>query len=248
LAKGTTYHVRLVAINAHGLSLGADATFTPGAAIPTPAAPAPLPAGDDPDTDDDTGQDAEPAPALAPATAPQLGQSVGVAEQAGNVLVRLPGSPRAVALTDAASVPVGSVVDTRRGTVSLSSAVPGAGSQTGIFHGGLFQVRQPAGAHGMTELVLRGPLPTCAPRGARAAAATKKVPPRVLWGSDDHGRFRTRGSNSVATVRGTEWYTADRCDGTLTRVTHGSVSVRDLRRQRTVVVGAGASYLARSAR
>jgi hypothetical protein len=248
LVKGVTYHVRLVAINADGLSRGADAAFTPGAAIPTPAAPAPLPADDDPDTDDDTGQDAEPAPALAPATAPELGESVGVAEQAGSVLVRVPGATRAVALTDAASVPVGSIVDTRKGTVTLSSAVAGAATQTGTFHGGLFQVRQPAGGHGMIELVLRGPLPTCAARGASAAAATKKVPPRVLWGRDDHGRFRTRGSNSVATVRGTEWYTADRCDGTLTRVTRGSVSVRDLRRQHTVVVGAGASYLARNAR
>ena len=57
--------------------------------------------------------------------------------------------------------------------------------------------------------------------------------------------FRTRASNSVITVRGTTWYVADRCDGTLTRVTSGSVSVRDLRRQRTVVVRAGHSYLAR---
>ena len=102
----------------------------------------------------------------------------------------------------------------------------------------------------MTELVLRGPLPTCATGGggARAAAASAKHPPRRLWGRDDHGRFRTRGSNSVATVRGTAWYVEDRCDGTLTRVSKGSVSVRDLRRRRTVIVNAGQSYLARSAR
>ena len=101
----------------------------------------------------------------------------------------------------------------------------------------------------MTELVLRGPLPTCTGgAGARAAAASAKRPPRRLWGRDDHGRFRTRGSNSVATVRGTAWYVEDRCDGTLTRVSKGSVSVRDLRRQRTVIVNAGKSYLARSAR
>jgi hypothetical protein len=185
---------------------------------------------------------------LAPPAPPELGQSVGVAAQGGSVLVRLPGATRAVALTDAASVPVGSLVDTRKGTVTLRSALPGDTSQSGTFRGGLFEVRQPADAHGMTELVLRGPLPTCAARGARAASATKKVPPRVLWGSDDHGRFRTRGSNSVATVRGTEWYTADRCDGTLTRVKRGSVAVRDLHRKRTVVVGAGHSYLAQAAR
>jgi hypothetical protein len=77
----------------------------------------------------------------------------------------------------------------------------------------------------MTELVLRGPLPTCgAPGTARAAGASAKRRPRRMWGRDDHGRFRTRGSNSVATVRGTAWYVEDRCDGTLTRVSKGSVS------------------------
>jgi hypothetical protein len=251
LAKGTTYHARLVARNDDGLALGADITFTTTAAIPTPAAPSPLPAGtrpatgSDPDSDSDDGS----APVLAPAAPPELGQSVGVATQGGSVLVRLPGSSRAVTLSDAASVPVGSILDARRGTVTLSSALPGDHRQSGTFHGGLFEVRQPAGAHGMTELVLRGPLPSCTGGGgARAAAASARRPPRALWGRDDHGRFRTRGSNSVATVRGTAWYVEDRCDGTLTRVSKGSVSVRDLRRRRTVIVDAGKSYLARSAR
>ena len=35
-----------------------------------------------------------------------------------------------------------------------------------------------------------------------------------LWGRDRHGRFRTRGRNAVATVRGTVWKTADSCAGT----------------------------------
>ena len=60
--------------------------------------------------------------------------------------------------------------------------------------------------------------------------------------------FRTRGGNSVATVRGTAWYVEDRCDGTLTRVSKGSVSVYDRGRHRTVVVRAGHSYLAHSIR
>ena len=122
-------------------------------------------------------------PSSRPAAPPELGQSVGVAAQAGSVLVRLPGSTRAVALTDAASVPVGSIVDARKGTVTLSSALPGDDSQTGTFHGGLFEVRQPAGAHGMTELVLRGPLPTCAGGGARAAAASAKQSRRAPSGA-----------------------------------------------------------------
>ena len=247
LLKGTIYHVRMVAMNGYGLSLGADIDLHRRG--PDPArrrAVAGARSGWNGRWPGGAG--AGTAPVLDPAAPPELGQSVGVAEQAGSVLVRLPGSTRAVALTDAASIPVGSILDTRKGTVALSSALPGEDTQTGTFHGGLFEVRQPAGARGMTELVLRGPLPICTGGGARAAAASAKRPPRVLWGRDDHGRFRTRGSNSVATVRGTSWYVADRCEGTLTRVTSGSVSVRDLRRQRTVVVGAGKSYLARSAR
>jgi hypothetical protein len=43
------------------------------------------------------------------------------------------------------------------------------------------------------------------------------------------------------------WYTADRCDGTLTRVREGSVLVTDFRRKRTVIVRAGKTYLAKTA-
>jgi hypothetical protein len=77
-----------------------------------------------------------------------------------------------------------------------------------------------------------------------SAARTRRV--RKLWGRDRGGRFRTHGRHSEATVRGTRWLTVDRCDGTLTRVTKGAVSVRDLVRHRTVLVRAGHSYIARS--
>jgi hypothetical protein len=48
----------------------------------------------------------------------------------------------------------------------------------------------------------------------------------------------------VATVRGTYWETVDRCNGTLTVVRKGAVSVRDIHRRRTVLVRAGHSYFA----
>ncbi len=242
LAKATTYHVRFAASNEHGVSYGADMTFTTEdvpAASPIPAAKAPV---DMPGDDASSGAGDS---ALAPPAPPELGHSVGVAAGHGTVLVRVPGASRPVALTAAASVPVGAILDTRRGSVQLKTELPGGTTQTGTFHGGLFEVRQPAGGRGMTELVLRGALPTCPAAGARVAAAATKRPPRALWGRDDHGRFRTRASNSVATVRGTQWYVADRCDGTLTRVTKGSVSVRDLKADRTVLVRAGHSYLAK---
>ena len=130
--------------------------------------------------------------------------------------------------------------------MKLQAALPGGATQTGTFHGGLFEVRQPAGGHGMTELVLRGALPTCPAGGARAAAVARRAPAaRPVGPRSATASFRTRASNSVITVRGTTWYVADRCDGTLTRVTSGSVAVRDLRAGRTVVVRAGQRYLAR---
>ncbi len=82
---------------------------------------------------------------------------------------------------------------------------------------------------------------------ALAAFSAPKPPPKVvrhLW-AKGKGRFRTRGRYAAATVRGTEWLTADRCDGTLTRVTQGSVQVSDLPLRKSVLVRAGRSYLAK---
>ncbi|MGI9539876.1 MAG: hypothetical protein ACR2N6_06990, partial [Miltoncostaeaceae bacterium] len=74
---------------------------------------------------------------------------------------------------------------------------------------------------------------------ARARARSPRAVQRRLWVRDKKGLFRTRGRNSVATVRGTKWLTVDRCDGTLTYVKEGSVVVRDLRRKRNKLVKAG---------
>jgi hypothetical protein len=241
LAAASTFHVRLIAYNAKGFDIGHDVAFAtltaesapaPVAPLPTPAPPAPL---------------LNSAPSSEAPPPPVLGESVNVDERSGDVMVKAPGVPTYVALSQLTSVPVGSIVDTRQGSITLRTALPDGKTQSAVFHGGLFEVRQPMGSAGLTELRLRGPVPTCASGSARAAATTKrKRKLRRLWGRDNNGRFRTRGGNSVATVRGTSWFTEDRCDGTLTRVSSGSVSVRDLRRHRTVLVRAGQSYLARA--
>ncbi|HUF76948.1 MAG TPA: calcium-binding protein, partial [Longimicrobiales bacterium] len=66
---------------------------------------------------------------------------------------------------------------------------------------------------------------------------------RKLWGNAD-GTFRTKGRYASATVRGTVWLTADRCEGTDVLVRAGSVTVRDFVREIDVVVRAGQRYLA----
>jgi hypothetical protein len=103
----------------------------------------------------------------------------------------------------------------------------------------------------MVDIVLTGgDFSACRParRGAgrASAAGRRRKAVRRLWGSDRSGRFRTRGRNSVATVRGTRWLTEDRCEGTLTRVVEGAVEVRDTRRGTTRLVRAGGQVLVRA--
>jgi hypothetical protein len=178
------------------------------------------------------------------------------------VSVRPPGGRRAIRLGAAGgTIPVGSVVDTRKGAVELVSAVDDRGrTQSGTFSGGLFRVRQPLSAKGRTDLILSGGrfAKACRRTGRAAkssvlaaASAKRKRSRRAvrkLWGRDNGGRFTTHGRDSVATVRGTRWLTLDRCDGTLVRVTEGAVAVRDKRRGKTVLVKAGGAYLARPRR
>jgi hypothetical protein len=237
LAPGTVHRFRLVALSRARAGIGAAQSFTTGPAVPAVTAPPATPAP------------AIPAPvAPAPLPAPQLGRTMLVAPVAGTVTVRAPGRRAYAPLGAGTSIPLGSLVDTRAGSVQLTSALGGGRTQAGTFRGGLFEVRQSSAGAGMTDLVLRGSLacPRTRTAGGRAAAVTKRKPPvRRLWGRDSGGRFRTHGRNSVATVRGTRWVTTDTCAGTRTTVIEGAVAVRDLRRNRTVVVRAGRSYLAR---
>ena len=45
-------------------------------------------------------------------------------------------------------------------------------------------------------------------------------------------------------MRGTKWLVVDRCDGTLTLVRRGEVTVRDFVRKRGITLQAGERYLA----
>jgi hypothetical protein len=176
------------------------------------------------------------------------GKSVVAGTPAGNVKVRTPDGSEAV-LDAGAEIPVGSTIDATDGTIELQTALPDGTVQRATFSGGAFEIRQDARSS-YTDLYLRGDsFARCAKPARRTLAfvsRSKPKPVRKLWGSDDGGRFRTHGRNSVATVRGTRWLTKDTCAGTLTRVTEGTVDVRDKRTHRTVTVRHGHSYLARA--
>jgi hypothetical protein len=201
-----------------------------------------------------------------PGPPPQLGESVGARQVRGTVRVRLPGGSAALAqaagrgsafvpLARVRRIPVGSLVDTSRGELLLTSAVNRRGrTQSGRFSGGVFKVTQSrrARARGLTDLSLTG---GSFARCGRASAAgplavtsqrrRSRRTVRRLRGNA-RGRFRTRGRYSAATVRGTDWTTTDRCDGTLTSVRRGRVDVRDFKRRRTIRLRAGRRYLARA--
>lgn len=206
---------------------------------------------------------------LADLPKPVLGKVANVEPAKGTVLVAIPAGKAAasasvgeaiasqkglkfVPLAEARQIPVGSFLDTRKGTVRLQAASTGkAKPYLGSFSAGLFQMRQSRrrSAKGLTSLVMKGgKFKSCAAkRGKRASAALSKKRLRRLRGKG-RGRFRTRGRYSAATVRGTTWTVTDRCDGTLTQVSRGKVAVRDFRRKKTIVLRAGKRYLARAKR
>jgi hypothetical protein len=243
LTPSTTYHFRVVVGTGLLALTGPDATFT--TAAPAPAEDAGR-GSDDGDEGEKGHGRSESAKKLEPVKAPQapvLGETVAVGPRAGTVKVRSADGKR-LTLTAGATVPAGSVIDATKGTVAMTSALDEEGSvQTAEFSGGRFQVRQSAKGDGVVDIYLKGSIGRC--RANTASTSSTKRPGRRLWGRDRNGKFRTHGNDSVASVRGTRWLTEDTCAGTRTRVTEGSVAVRDLHRKRTVVVRAGHSYLAR---
>jgi hypothetical protein len=190
---------------------------------------------------------------------PVIGESAGVRPVRGVVKIKLPAgtslgkakrlglqgaATKFTRLTTATQVPVGSQLDTTRGTVNLLTAGSTFGSyQGGRFNKGIFKVTQKR-KNPLTELsMMGGNLKGCNTGVPRGGAARKRG--RRLFGNA-RGRFRTRGRNSSATVRGTQWQMTDSCAGTLTTVKTGSVIVRDFRLRKNRTVKAGHRYLAKA--
>ena len=189
---------------------------------------------------------------------PTFAQNVNVRPVKGRVLVKLPKGTRAAAGTSArwaraaairftplkvqTRLPVGSEVDTARGTIQLTARAGLTNAyQTAQFYSGRFQILQKSREQGITEMRMTGAL-SCRSEAKSAAARSRR-----LWGHGK-GRFRTRGRNSTATVRGTWWLQKDTCSGTTTTVREGVVTVRDFAKRKNVVVKAPKSYRARAGR
>jgi CSLREA domain-containing protein len=182
-----------------------------------------------------------------PLPAPVIGKSVNALPKSGTVKIKLPGTNKFLTLSEGQQIPVGTIVDTRKGRVTLVAAAnKSGGTATSDFYDGLFKVTQTKGKKPITVLALIEKLTGCKASG-KAAIAKKKVKKRRLWG-DGKGRFQTKGKHSAATVVGTKWLVEDRCTSTLTRVARGKVSVRDFVKKKTVIVRKGHKYVARAKR
>jgi len=184
----------------------------------------------------------------------------------GTVYVKLPSSryrlaqagPLAgfVALKGIAALPVGTIVDARRGSLSLQTA--GDGRAVGdrrrrlgnaTLAQAIFRIRQAR----LRRAALRArAIPTTlvlasAPEAERPCRALRpgKGIVRSLT-ARAKGLFRVSGGASRAQGTSATWRTTDYCSGTVTRVTRGRVSVYDKARRRAVTVRAGHSYRARA--
>jgi hypothetical protein len=198
----------------------------------------------------------------APLPPPVLGKSVNVEPVSGVVLVKLPtgsqltlGLAKGVgfsALGEPRQIPVGSTLDTSKGTARVITATASRGKlQTGEFTAGIFKILQARKQRGLTDLVIVDAIArtVCATVGKKAqTASTKHLSAKVLGllKGNAHGKFTTKGQYSAATVRGTSWAVTNRCDGTLTVVRRGVVSVRDFARRKTITLHVGQSYLAKA--
>jgi streptogramin lyase len=214
----------------------------------TATAPAPAPTKPAPTAAAPSG----PQPAV---SLPAIGRTAVAAVLSGQVEVA-GASGRFAPLSAQADIKVGDIINTKAGVVGITTRLRTARHrslyQTAKIWDGVFRLEQ-SRRRSLTTFRLVG-VPGCkSPRRAshrlgRARPSAKQTKPSkpILWARDSGGQYSTRGQNSVATVRGTEWETIESCAGTTTYVKRGVVAVRNIHTGRTVLVHAGHRYLARS--
>jgi Divergent InlB B-repeat domain len=251
LVPHAVYHVRLLATNSAGTVTSTDEVFTTGKA-PSPPPP----------TLGKT-ENVEPISGFVFVKPPKAHATPPTRSPGGVVT-----GEGFIPLTQARQLPVGSEIDARRGTLQIVVATPERRhTQQARLSGGVFSIGQIRNGtyKGLTTFTLKENAfpggPTYASCGvgkkahsagastpvARAAKLTRKIL-QVLHASDNHGSFRTTGRYSAATVLGTQWTVADRCDGTLTSVKRGRVNVLDFHTGKTIMLRAGQSFLADAGR
>ncbi|HSD25198.1 MAG TPA: hypothetical protein VLB79_12820 [Solirubrobacterales bacterium] len=193
-----------------------------------------------------------------PPLEPEHGISFLAQPTAGTVKIKGPGASDYAPLTGEEKIPMGSVVDTRGGTVKVTAAVGNLGDTTADnslrLWDGLIRIEQPGDRNAAATARLVEKLRCGKAKGRKAAAgkssgavATKSGKRRRrVWGSG-RGNYKTQGSGGTGSVRGTTWLTKDTCRGTFFKVTDGiGISVFDFDLGQTFDLGPGQSYFARN--
>ena len=245
LIPNAVYHVRLVATNGAGTTNGPDQTFTTPASAPPP--PPVL------------GKAVNVTPVSGVVfIKPPPGKTLAGDPTAG--AAQLSKGQGFVPLTEARQIPSGSQIDALRGSLKIVTAAGQVGkTQNATIAGGVFTLTQARTGitKGITNFALQEgafagapTYATCKAKGKKAAdqATTASLSSKTLQllKASAHGKFKTTGRYSSATVRGTIWTIADRCDGTLTHAIRDTVLVQDFVRHKTILLHAGHSYLARA--
>ena len=157
-----------------------------------------------------------PASASAADPKPKRGKSFVVKRVSGTVKTASKEGGSYSTLRGTRVLKPGAVVDASSGRVKLTSAADSRGRrlQSATFYDGAFSVTQRRNS-ALTDLTLvGGDFSNCAAERRRTGVfAAGSRARRRLWGRG-RGRFRTRGRNGTATVRGTTWLTEDACEGT----------------------------------
>jgi uncharacterized repeat protein (TIGR01451 family) len=176
--------------------------------------------------------------------APVRGKTANLGQEKGVILIKRRGAGGFVPLGDLEQVPIGSIIDARKGVAQITTTGRGGRLQSLLLEGGLVKLSQSRDA--LVNLVLSaGNFRVCHGKtgSGRSVIASKHFRTiRRIFVNGKTGKtgktgFRTTGRYSSTTAApGTITLVQDRCDGTRTDVEAGRVAVRDLHRNRTVDV------------
>jgi len=178
-------------------------------------------------------------------------KTANVEAKSGEVTVKCPGKAES-AIDAKTQIKAGCRVDATGGVVALTAAADAKGkTQSADFFDGAFKFKQVEETELakkkkvkalITELALDVAKPTSCKKTSKSSIAGARRGGH-LWGRGK-GRYRTRGRRGAGTVRGTEWLTEERCEGTYFQVKTGVVEVKDFTLKKTVLLKKGKHYLA----
>jgi hypothetical protein len=203
-------------------------------------------------------------------TPPEAGETAVVKLVSGDVFVKLPAKTtlgfdgmRApfqetgfVPLKGVAAVPVGSTVDARKGELQVSSAANGyaatskkARKTEARIKAGMFAIKQARlKKRAKKSASISTDIGLVTPAGAATACAASKASKGVVRSVSvvAKGVLRTLAGAADATATNATFIATDRCDGSLTQVGAGKVSVAIKGKKKPVTVRAGQAYFVKA--